>query len=329
MGGTLLALAPEGSEKWRLVLEKPSAAACLQDIAVGSDGTIYVVSAAVYAVNPDGFLKWKIEGVASQGRPVAVADNGNIYFIRAGILCMADAQGKVHWERSTGGPGGPGPIIGRDGTIYTGGVKHGAGTAQVHAFSTDGTLKWSFDIRERPFPTALAADDSGRVYSAVVSNLYALDADGTGAWVFKAPAPLWCGAAVGPNHVVYVGSMDGTLYAIGDRGEVNWKFLSKGAIASTPTLDSAGNIYFTSRDGNLYCLGSEGALRHVQRLTKGYGTPIISPNGIMYLQDAGVFYAIRALAGPATFDWPVRRHDASGTGRISSTAHRAAGRNAD
>lgn len=101
----LLAVNPDGTEKWSLPLRDELKYSWP---AVGSDGTIYVSAWVLfsqtpkfYAINPDGSLKWEIEG--------------------------------IHLNS---------PAIGADGTIYGGGWWR---YNKLYAVTPDGKLKWSYD----------------------------------------------------------------------------------------------------------------------------------------------------------------------------------------
>ena len=77
--GHLYALTPAGGVKWIFRIANANA---VQPVSVGTNGTIYFASVAtVYAVNPDGTLKWTFTDPASApvfAGPTAGPD-GNIY----------------------------------------------------------------------------------------------------------------------------------------------------------------------------------------------------------------------------------------------------------
>ena len=81
VGGHLYALTPAGGIKWIFNAGQPNA---LQPVSVGPDGTIYFsVDPFVYAVNPDGTLKWTFAdpGFARIFAGPTVGPDGNIYAV--------------------------------------------------------------------------------------------------------------------------------------------------------------------------------------------------------------------------------------------------------
>ena len=79
VNGHLYALTPAGGVKWIFRVDNANA---LQPVSVGTDGTIYFASiASVYAVNPNGTLKWTFTdpGFATVFAGPTVGPDGNIY----------------------------------------------------------------------------------------------------------------------------------------------------------------------------------------------------------------------------------------------------------
>ena len=148
--GRLYAVDPDGSERWSVVVMRTSEGFSGQvnsPPSIGLDGVIYVLGAGVFAINPDGSIRWHFDsGTAGfRSTPILGAD-GNVY-IGAGVTVTAlDAQGTLLWEYQPGGVFSgvyvfASPAIGVDGTIiatsfsYTdGGTIHGI----VETESTNG-----------------------------------------------------------------------------------------------------------------------------------------------------------------------------------------------
>lgn len=159
--------------------------------AIGPNGTIYVgtdpfgagghppvpVDTGLFAVNPDGTLKWAFPMENGTESSPAIGWDGTIY---AGsydgkLYAIADSgsQGVMKWEFPTGGPIDGSPTVDGCGTIYI-----GSRDSTMYAINPDGTLRWSFraggDIESSP-----TIGDNGILYfGSFDGNLYAL---GTGA----------------------------------------------------------------------------------------------------------------------------------------------------
>ena len=134
--GWLYALNPDGTLKWRYLIESelPSSPA------IGSDGTVYIGANEhyiLYALNPDGTLKWRYD-----------VQEGTIY---------------------------PSPAIASDGTVYV-----GSNDGSLYALNTDGTLKWRYQTKGPIVFSSPAIAPDGTVFiGAVDGALYAIQGSGT------------------------------------------------------------------------------------------------------------------------------------------------------
>ena len=161
--GRLYAVDPDGSERWSVEVMRPppgfesSSADVNSPPSIGPDGAIYVLGRGLFAINPDGSIRWHFHSGTSGFRstPILGAD-GNVYIGSGGTVTALDAQGRHLWDYQPGGYGFSGvyvlasPAIGVDGTIiatsvsYTdGGTIHGI----VETESTNGGYAGS------PWPT--------------------------------------------------------------------------------------------------------------------------------------------------------------------------------
>ena len=184
--GMLLALNPDGSRKWAYLI--PSFV--FSSPAIGQDGTIYIGSdnsgdvASVYAITPDGALKWTYDVIG--GRAVrssaAIATDGTIY---------------IGAKSSTTGTGRQGAML---------------------ALTPSGSLLWEF-----PIPLSGAdvycsptIGAGGLIYfGAESSQVYALYPDGTPAWTYQTNNGInWTSPAITSDGTLYIGNNAGTLFAI-------------------------------------------------------------------------------------------------------------------
>ncbi|MCI0748315.1 MAG: PQQ-binding-like beta-propeller repeat protein, partial [Verrucomicrobia subdivision 3 bacterium] len=125
--------------------------------AIAHDGTIYVgagLPETLYALRPDGSLKWKFAVRESMYAPIVGAD-GTIYFgvYFDGFYALAP-DGTRKWHYPIDGYNIFG-AIGEDGTVYV------SGSDRLFAFTPDGVKKW--EARLGPFsqgasPPVVGAD---------------------------------------------------------------------------------------------------------------------------------------------------------------------------
>src|SRR5205807_2688082 len=114
-------------------------------------------------------------------------------------------------------------------------------------------------------------------------DLYALDSSGQTKFVFKTQEAVSSTPAVGKDGTIYFACLDGRVHAVAHDGELKWSFATGGTVVSSPAVDDRENVYFTSRDGFLYCVNSEGKLVKKFAGKMRSGSPILGPDGIIYL----------------------------------------------
>ena len=111
---------------------------------VGPDGTIYVQSSNghMYALRPDGSVKWILQTGGPSG-PVAVGADNTTYIAIGGTIQAISPAGARVWQftdpNSQGVMGGP--AVGPDGKVYA--VMDMAGLGAIALSPVDGHLVWS------------------------------------------------------------------------------------------------------------------------------------------------------------------------------------------
>ena len=132
-----------GHVRWRFQVDA-QVGYLLQRPAVGPDGTVVAHDPAgnVYALSPDGGLKWifRTQGFASG--PPSIGADGTVY-VAAGNTIYAISNGALKWSftEPAGGQGViVGPTVGPDGNIYA--VTDFGGVGAL-ALSPKGQLLWS------------------------------------------------------------------------------------------------------------------------------------------------------------------------------------------
>jgi outer membrane protein assembly factor BamB len=228
--------------------------------AVGADGTIYVVAddcgysgcaTWLYALNPDGTVKWRagspnggplVGGDSYRGNAPAIAPDGTIYVTPnqgvgscppcfVGVLTAMSPSGTPKWTLPTGAAIENTPAIGADGTVYL-----YSSDSTIYAVNPDGTVKWRFP---------------------------------TGSWSESSPA-------IGADGTIYVGDQNGRLYALNPDGSLRWVYSAGVVVESSPAIDVDGTIYVGTGDpfysgdqGSLLALNNANAVSHITPNTGG------------------------------------------------------------
>jgi outer membrane protein assembly factor BamB len=230
----------------------PEATRCDVDAGptVGPDGAIYTGGDAIYAINPDGVLRWRFPvaghvhsapAVAADGTVIAGSQDNSIYAV--------NPDGRLRWEFRARDDVESTPAIEEDGTVYV-----GSDDNRLYALSPQGQLLWAFttgdDVRASP---AIGRD--GTIYIGSFDGLlYAIRRDGTLLWSFRTGDRILSSALVDAGGAILVGSQDDRLYAIEPDGRLRWSVELGGDVDSSPLLAADGTVYVGSDDGRLYAL---------------------------------------------------------------------------
>jgi outer membrane protein assembly factor BamB len=248
-----------GREKWRFRIGDcepkafgPEGVRCDADggPTLGPDGTIYLGGDGIYAVWPDGTLRWKLATPEHVAAAPALAADGTVYAVcQDDALYAVRSDGTKAWELRTDEDLESSPAVGADGMIYFGG-DDGA----LYAVSPTGEVKWKVvtggDVRSSP-----AIGEDGTIYvGSYDKNLYAVTPAGQVKWRFAAADKIHAGPAIAQNGIVLVGSQDDHLYAINAAGVLLW-FVDLGDdVDATPSLTKKGVLYTAGDGGQLRAL---------------------------------------------------------------------------
>ncbi|MDJ1432558.1 PQQ-binding-like beta-propeller repeat protein [Halostagnicola sp. A-GB9-2] len=161
-----------------------------------------------------------------------------------GLVAVDAETGDLRWFRSTAGVSA-GPVV-DDGLVVV------QGDSLVHAFDTDGTERWTFNVPGDRFESPLALDEN-YVYVPMREALYAITRDGEAAWTTElatndAGPPTISGEAV-------LVTEDGQLRAL-DRsdGTTRWSVETdgRGDVVTLPEV-----IMMSGSGGLITALGEE------------------------------------------------------------------------
>ncbi len=221
-----------------------------------SQGTIYVADSHIYAIYPNGTLKWEyVYGSPVEGCPAIDEQRGVLYY---GIgydspnylYALYLSNGSTKWKYNTGNHITSSPVIDEEGVIY-----FGDWNGNVHAVYPDGTRKWMYH---------------------------------TGDVITSSPA-------IGDDGTIYIGSHDDYVYAFYPNGTVKWQFPTGSWVHGSPTIGSDGTVYIGSDDDYLYALNPENGMEiwHCLIGSGNWGSPTLDKEGMLYLGTFNMkFYSI-------------------------------------
>jgi outer membrane protein assembly factor BamB len=313
--------------KWRIRISPGGYLPQLSSPAIGSGGTIYVgsVDSSLYAVNPDGSIKWCAHsGIISgimQSSP-AVGMDGTVYFrddyclyaltpdesLSTNIVLRQQVMSSISIDAhdwayvvtrvkimSTGefwfynlDDGWAAPAFGVDGTVYL--LLRNAGVIAYDPVpNPDPTIKWQYSAGGLN-PTDPAIGGDGTVYfgmeNCLGADFIALSSDGTLRWTYLAGNAVRSSPAIDVDGTVYFGASDNYLYAFTSDGTLKWRFETGGDVNTSPALAADGTIYFGSDDSCLYAVNTDGTMKW--RYSTGgpvESSPTIGSDGTVYFSS--------------------------------------------
>ena len=273
-----------GEEKWWFFQEGPFFEG---SPVVDNDGVIYFGSwdNHLYALYPNGTMKWKCYTGGNVETSPAIAEDGTIYVgthFAPGYgtyLYAINPNGTWKWRRKTGNMYSS-PAIGDDGTIYC-----SDGGIYIIALYPNGTLKWEYRTGASVLSSPAIGDD-GTVYcGSHDNNIYALYPNNgtvkwkytTGNWVHGIPT-------IGDDGTIYCGSDDLYMYALyPNNGSMKWRCYI-GSVWGSPALDKDGNLYVGVWEKIFYSIYPDGTIRWRVNLSRRvWGqSAVVSDDGTIY-----------------------------------------------
>jgi len=218
---------------------------------IDDEGVIYTCLEDLYAIHPNGTLKWKYD----------------------------DWYGTVDHAA---------PAIDENGTVYVGVARNVFNSNDFYAFYPNGTVKWIYLVGDDVLSSPAIGDD-GVIYFGGGKNFYAVYPNGTLKWKYKAGDYFWGSSpAIGLDGTVYCGAHDNYVYAwYPNNGTVKWKFNTGDWVHASPTIGDNGTVYIVGGDRNLYALyPNNGTEKWRQKVGYVWGSPTLGVDGTIYV---GVF----------------------------------------
>jgi hypothetical protein len=148
--GALFALLPDGAQKWKYSFEKSKYSS--GQLAIGTDGTVYLTSrepepmqgAALFAIRPQGTLKWRNQAYDFTGNTLVASDGTiyeNVYLPRNYAVAALDSDGKVKWSTPEASHS---IAVSSDGTLFICYIR------DVFAMSPRGNMLWKVKLPKNP-----------------------------------------------------------------------------------------------------------------------------------------------------------------------------------
>jgi outer membrane protein assembly factor BamB len=279
--------------------------------AIGSDGTIYFGSLndTLYALNPNGTLKWSYSTNGDIYSSPAIGSDGTIYFgSNDSYFYALNPDGSLKWLYRAGTDINTSPAIGTDGTIYFGQAYGEYHYGDFNAFNPDGTLKWQYETNSNMTQPAIGPD--GTIYfgtspiDTASPYLYALNPDGSLKWRTSINYLPRSSPAIGSDGSIYFAAYDhsdGYLFALNPDGTLKWWCQEEFSKRCSPVIGTDGTIYFGG--GFFYAINPDGTVKW--RYGSGGGaTALIGSDGTIYF-GGGVGWGggILALNPDGTLKW--------------------------
>lgn len=269
----------QGVEKWRFKCNWIKGG-----IVIGDNGTIYFGEDGyyLYALKPDGSIKWKYKTDGDIISTPALAEDGTIYVGSLDdYLYAIYPNGTLKWKFWSHDDISSSPAIAEDGTIYFGTMLSGN---NVYAINPDGTEKWKYQtgygITSDP-----AIGEDGTIYiGSDDSYLYALYPNGKLRWRFKTTYYVKGSPSIADDGTIYIGS-DDHLYALYPTGTMKWKCKVGVGTETNPSIGSNGTIYVGGE--KLYAIYPNGTMKWSFNMgPESYvhqSSPAISSDGTVYI----------------------------------------------
>lgn len=235
--------------------------------AIGDDGAVYFGSRdnTVYALNPDGSLKWKfVTGDWVDSAPTISADGDALYVGSWDnrLYALATDTGSKLWEFETGNL-----IVASVALDEAGNLFFGSSDGFFYSLTSEGQLRWAYYIGAE-LDSSPAVDGSGNVYVGGYDGvLYAFSGDGEPLWSYETRSTenpidqrIAGPVSIGDEGEIFFGGGDGYVYALDVDGSLLWDFDAYEKVDTGVVIGSDGELVFASRSGFVYALDSFGVM---------------------------------------------------------------------
>ena len=316
--GTLFAVKPDGTEKWRFKAGREIKSAP----AIGDDGTIYFGSRdrSFYAVTPGGKLKWSFPTGAWVDTSPALAVDGTVYFGGWDKTFYAfRPDGGLKWKVAIGAIIDSSPAIGADGTIY-----FGAHDRFFYALTPEGAVRWKFATGGAIIASPAIGAEGAIYFSSLDGNVYALNPDGTERWRYHTGGTTAGAPVLDEEENLYL-PVGASTVSLSKTGQYRNECRTDDALEMPPAI-VAGRIYAPSPWRALQCLTPQWERSWRAEFKENVSAaPMVDDQGNLYVCAQGTLYSLQPPGEkppPARSSWPMCRGNARHTGRVSPAPSR-------
>jgi len=285
---------PDGRRKWRFRMDGPYSQ--VRPV-LGPDGTVYAVDVFdhLYALTPDGGLKWLVRGAGGKG--VAVDANGDVYTGSESAIRAFHDDGSEKWtfHQTPAALIMVGIAIGPDGNLYAAGTE-GMG---VFSLTPDGALRWQTPNPYQRVPIdyneVVFGDNAGTGQLYFYANRSLRGITLAGDPVFSVAGGIAQFQVADSPAVAPDGRVHTAISAFSPDGNHVWTFDTPYPlnVFTKSCVGSDGVHYFAQNLSQLFALDANGAVHWHRELSDYVDGPIVDPSNTQLL-----------LRGADTLDHP-------------------------
>ena len=274
--------------------------------ALSDDGDIYFAANdhCLYALAPDGQLKWKKDVSFEGWFSPAVENDGDIllYSTKANALQAVSPKGELLWKTALYNfHNNSTPAVDKHGNIYL------VLLNSLISIDDFGNNQWTKYLDYSTEYNSTVIDQDGNIVQATPGLLYLLDNRGNTIWTLPNTSGIISTPAIDCDGTIYCGLNDGMLLAATANGAIKWNNPIGGSLFANPVIGLDGTIYVGSYDQKLYAVDpQDGSVKWSFATTgKIWGSPVVDQNGTLYFGTEGeIFYAIK-MDGSLKWSLPV------------------------
>jgi outer membrane protein assembly factor BamB len=290
--------------------------------AIDSNGILYYNSANLFAIYPNGTLKWEYPTNGWGESTPAIGSDGTLYFGTSmgdpGYFYAVKPDGTTKWRYSMGwNDCQSSATIGSDETIYC-----GFGNA-LYALYPNGTLRWKYQTTNEVYSSPAIGDDGTVYFGSWNTYFYALyPNNGTLKWEFKTGYGIGVSPCIGDDGMIFFVSTDEYLYALypnngtmkwktnvyagtsptigpddtiyagwdylhavnSSDGSIKWEIPAGGYIeGGTPCTSKDGTIFYGTTSGDLVAVDPNGTVKWRVKIGRCESAPAIGEDGTIYI----------------------------------------------